>query len=277
MRRGWFVLVIVGLLACCTAAPAWAGPVRPTEPPAAQTRIGAITAALKRDPVYVTDQVPRLLPPGTAGKIKALVGRLGVPVYVVVTLPVRHRDDTEAPSDLEAMVPVLHDRLGKDGVYLVVDPSVGLGDVQQFGGTRRIDVEHAYQAATSELPYEAGLLSVLDRFVEIALSGRARERALHPSPRPESATRRELDAYDRGNHRATVENRTALGVGAGLGGLIVLGLLVGRRIRLAKRPVPGGARARGSQARGGQVRASQGRGSQGRGKRKRPAGQGGKR
>ncbi|MFF0517113.1 hypothetical protein ACFYTC_00280 [Actinomadura nitritigenes] len=263
MRRGWFVLVIGGLLACCTAAPAWAGPVRPAKPPAAQTRIGAITAALERDPVYVTDQVPRLLPPGTAGKIKTLVGRLGVPVYVVVTLPARHRDDdTDAPSDLEAMVPVLHDRLGKDGVYLVTDPSGGLGDVQQFGGTRRIDVEHAYQAATSELPYEAGLLKVLDRFVEIALSGRARERALHPSPRPESATRRELDAYDRGNHRAAVENRTALGVGAGLGGLIVLGLLVGRRIRRGRRPALGGPRGRSAQVRG---------------KRTRPAGRGGKR
>lgn len=261
MRRGWFVLVIGGLLACCIAAPAWAGPVRPAKPPAVRTRIGAITDALRRDPVYVTDQVPRLLPPGTAGKIKALVGRLGVPVYVVVTLPARYReDDSQAPSDLEAMVPVLHDRLGKDGVYLVVDPGGGLGDVQQFGGTRRIDVEHAYQAATSELPYEAGLLSVLDRFVEIALSGRAKERALHPSPRPESATRRELDAYDRGNHRAAVENGTALGVGAGLGGLIVLGLLVGRRIRRGRRPALGGAQGRGAQVRG-----------------KRPAGRGGKR
>ncbi|GAA2169257.1 hypothetical protein [Actinomadura napierensis] len=239
MRRGWFVLVIGGLIACCLTATASAAPA--AKPPAAQTRIGSITAQLKRDPVYVTDQVPRLLPPGTAGKIKALVGRLGVPAYVVVTLPSRVRDDgTEAPSDLESLVPVLHDRLGKDGVYLVVDPSGALGEVQQFGGTRRIDVEHAYQAATSELPYEAGLLSVLDRFVEIALSGHAEERARHPSPRPESATRRELDAYDRGNHRAAVRNDTAFGIGAGLGGLIVLGLLAGRRIRRGRRrPVPG--------------------------------------
>ncbi|MDL4820218.1 hypothetical protein [Actinomadura opuntiae] len=259
MRRGWFVLVIGGLLACCAAVPASAAPVRPVKPPAVQTRIGYITSQLKRDPVYVTDQVPRVLPPGTAGKIKALVGRLGVPVYVVVTLPSRLRnDDTEAPSDLESLVPVLHDRLGKDGVYLVVDPSGALGEVQQFGGTRRIDVEDAYQAATAELPYEAGLLSVLGRFVEIALSGHAKERARHPSPRPESATRRELDAYDRGNHRAAVRNNTAFGVGAGLGGLIVLGLLVGRRIRRGRRrPAPAGTAVRS--------------------KRKRPAGQGGKR
>jgi hypothetical protein len=251
MRRGWFVLLIGGFLACCTAAPAWAAPVRSAKPPAVQTRVGFITAQLKRDPVYVTDQVPRMLPPGTAGKIKALVGRLGVPTYVVVTLPSRLRDDdTEAPSDLESLVPVLHDRLGKDGVYLVTDPSGNLGEVQQFGGTRRIDVEHAYQAATSELPYEAGLLSVLGRFVEIALSGHAQERALHPSPRPESATRRELDAYDRGNHRAAVRNNTAFGVGAGLGGLVVLGLLVGRRVRRGKRrPAPGGRPVRTKQKR----------------------------
>jgi hypothetical protein len=251
MRRGWFVLVIGGLIACCAAAPAAAGPVRPPKPPAVQTRIGFITAQLKRDPVYVTDQVPRMLPPGTAGKIKALVGRLGEPAYVVVTPPSRHRDDdTQAPSDLESLVPVLHDRLGKDGVYIVVDPSGALGDVQQFGGTRRIDVEDAYEAATSELPYEAGLLSVLDRFVEIALSGHAKERALHPSPRPKSATRRELDAYDRGNHEAAVKNGTAFGVGAGLGGLIVLALLVGRRIRRSRRlPASGSKQVRGKQRR----------------------------
>ncbi|MBO2462470.1 hypothetical protein [Actinomadura violacea] len=242
MRRGWFVLVIGGLLACCTAAPAFAGPVRPTGPPAAQTRIGAIVAQLKRDHVYVTDQVPRALPPSTAGEIKALVGRLQVPTYVVVTSPARRSDDdTHAPSDLESLVPVLHDRLGKDGVYMVVDPRGALGDVQQFGGTRRIDVEDAYEAATSELPYEAGLLKVLARFVDIALSGQVQERAHHPSPRPKSAVRRELDAYDRGNHEAAVKNNTALGVGSGLGGLIVLGLLVGRRIhRGRRRPAPPG-------------------------------------
>ncbi|MWA00300.1 hypothetical protein F8568_007925 [Actinomadura sp. LD22] len=241
MRRGWFVLLISVLMACRTAVPASAGPVRAAEPPAAQTRVGFITAQLKRDPVYVTDQVPRSLPPGTAGRIKALVARLGVPTYVVVTLRPRPLDDdSRAPDELESLVPVLHDRLGKDGVYLVTDPSGALGEVQQFGGTRRIDVEHAYQAATAEMPYEAGLLRILGRFVEIALSGHARERALHPSPRPESATRRELDAYDRGNHRAAVKNTTALWIGAGLGGLIVLGLLTGRRIRRGRRrPAPG--------------------------------------
>jgi hypothetical protein len=241
MRRGWFVPVIevIGvLLACCPASPALADRARE---PAPETRIGYLVAQLKHDPVYVTDQVPRALPPGTDRRIKAIVGRLGVPVYVVVTLSagLHRNDDPDAPLDLETLVPVLHDRLGKDGVYMARDPS-GSGSVQEFGGARRIDAEDAYEAATSELPFGTDVPTILTRLVDIALSGQAKERARSPHPRPKSETRRELDAYDRGNHEAAVKNDTAVGIGAGIGGLVVLGLLVlRRRHRNARRFAPG--------------------------------------
>ncbi|TMR07511.1 hypothetical protein ETD83_00605 [Actinomadura soli] len=251
MRPGrLFLLALSGALTCMftgLAGPAAAAPLERADQP---SRADHLAAALRRDPVYVTDHAPRSLPPDAAARIRASVARLGVPAYVAVTPTVGLGEENPADS----LAALLRDRLGKDGVYIVVDPSGGHGEARQFGGSRRLPVDDAWWAAKFELPHDVSAPDMVGRFVDVALSGRARERRDHPRPRPESATRKALNADDEADRRADHVEMAAFGGGAALSGLPLLGLLVVRRVRRGKR--------------------SQGNGSQGRGRRKGKRGRG---
>ncbi|RAY12182.1 hypothetical protein DPM19_26020 [Actinomadura craniellae] len=207
----WLVTVL-GVVSALAA-----GPVNSAhaEPP---TRADVLAARLAKDPVQVTDHAPRELPADTAARIRAAVGRLGVPCYVVVGLP----GLDERPGEL---IPLLRDRLGRDGVYLVTDPAGG-GTARQYGGS--LPVTDAWLAAGRELPYDAGAARHVERFVEILRDPNAGRRIAERwrTPRPE---RRDLsEERDR-------REMAALGGGAVLGGLPVLVLLVvRRRIRRAR-------------------------------------------
>jgi hypothetical protein len=230
MWRGWFVLGVAVLLACAPAA-ASAAPLERAEP---ESRADHIAAALRRDPVYVTDHAPRALPPDTAARIRASVARLGAPVYVAVT-PTSGVGQYNPADSLAAR---LRDRLGKDGIYIVVAPSGGDGEARQFGGSRRLPLEDAWSAANLEMPGDASASDMVARFVEIALSGHARERRDHPSPRPKSKVRKALDADDAADRRASRIEWGVFSGGAVVSGGIILGLLILYRVRSAKKKPP---------------------------------------
>lgn len=225
MWRGWSVLVIGALLACLPA-PAAGAALERAKP---VSRIDHLTAELRRDPVYVTDHAPRALPEDAARRIKKAVARLGVPVYVAVT-PATLVDRYGA----EDLVPLLHDSLNRPGVYIVADPtSTGFSAVQYGGAT--LPVKDAMWAATSELPSDAGAVATIERFVEIVLSGRARERRENAGPRPKSKVRIALDARDRSEREASRTEWRLFAAGTALSGVPVLLLLVWARRRSATR------------------------------------------
>ncbi len=226
MWRGCFVL-LVGLLGAMLSGIPPASAVERAKP---VSRADHIAAALRRDPVYVTDHAPRVLPPDAAARIKASIARLGVPAYVAVTPTTGIGEQN--PGD--SLVALLRDRLRKDGVYIVVDPSGGHGEARQFGGTRRLPVDDAWSAADFELPSDASAPEVIERFVEIALSGRAGERREHPRPAPDSEIRKALDADDAADRRAAYVEWGVFGGAAVLSGGIILGLLIRHRVRRSK-------------------------------------------
>ncbi|WP_141586009.1 hypothetical protein [Actinomadura sp. WMMA1423] len=241
MWRGWAVLLTGLVGAVLLARPAGAAPS--PAPAGAAGRADAIAAALRRDPVYVTDHAPRALPPDSAARIRASVARLGAPAYVAVTPTVGIGREDPA----ESLAALLRDRLGKDGVYIVVAPSGGDGEVRQFGGARRLPLEDAWQAAEFETSYDASAPEVIARFVDIALSGHARERRDHPRPAPKSKVREALDADDAADRRASRVEWGVFGAGAALSGGSILALLVRHRVRSAdraRRPGKNAAKAR---------------------------------
>ncbi|KAB2346491.1 hypothetical protein [Actinomadura rudentiformis] len=220
MWRRRSVLFMEGLAACllvvvCAAIPASASP---------SARADQLAALLRRDPVYVTDHAPRALPADAAARVKRSVARLGVRTFVVVT-PVTYGED-QGPEEL---ISLLHDRLDRDGIYIVVSPNGSGGEVRQFGTGRTLNADDAWIAADLEMPYDAGAVAVIDRFVEIALSGRARERRDNLRPRPPSRTRISLDAHDRAERRAEQREHLAFGAGTALGGVPLLAFLIWRR------------------------------------------------
>jgi hypothetical protein len=225
MWRGWSVLVI-GVLLACLPGPAAAAPVERAKPVG---RADRIAAELRRDPVYVTDHAPRALPADAAERIKKAVGRLGVPTYVAVT-PAMLVDR----YGTEDLVPLLHDGLGRPGLYIVADPtSTGFSAVQY--GSATLPVKDAMYAATSELPTDAGAVATIERFVEIVLSGHARERRENAGPRPKSKVRIALDARDRSEREARQKEWSMFAAGTALSGVAVLLLLLLLRRRSAAR------------------------------------------
>ncbi|TYB41569.1 hypothetical protein [Actinomadura chibensis] len=210
------------------SAPAAAAPAAvPADLP---SRADHLAAALRRDPVYVTDHSPRSLPADAAARIRASAARLGGPVYVAVT-PTTGVGPWNPGDSLAAL---LHDRLRRDGIYIVVPPKGGNGEARQFG-PGRLPVKDAWLAAEFESSTDASAPDVIARFADIALSGEAGERRRHPRPAPKSKTRVELDAYDAADRRADRAERAAFGGGAALSGLPILALLVGLRVRRARR------------------------------------------
>lgn len=97
-----------------TAAPATA---------ADTTQAAHLADRLRANPVYVTDQLPREIPQSTAPDFARLAKGAGVPTYVLV-LADRHNG--------EALLGAVHDRLGRDGVYVLVD-HIGVTDAVAYG------------------------------------------------------------------------------------------------------------------------------------------------
>ncbi|TDE38546.1 hypothetical protein [Actinomadura sp. 6K520] len=226
MRGGWLVLILSGVVLLACPPPAVAR--ERAEPP---SRADHIAAQLRRDPVYVTDHAPRVLPPDAAARIKTAVARLGAPTYVAVTPTVGLSTGRHG----ESLLPLLRDRLRRDGVYLVASPTSPDGEVRQYGGSRRLPLEDAWRAAQNELAYDASTPERIELFVDIALSGRARERAQNPPPRPKSKVRKALDADDAADRRAALVEWGVFGGSAALSGVPLLTFLTLRRVRRGTR------------------------------------------
>ncbi|MEV6756228.1 hypothetical protein [Streptomyces sp. NPDC051214] len=166
-----FLLLIGG------ATPALAAPTAPDD--AAPTQAAALATLLRADPVYVTDQLPRDVPRSTAPQFRKLAQRTKVPTYVLV-LP------DQGGVGGERLLAAVHDRLGRDGLYVLVD-DMGVVDAAAFGV--RAPADDASTVALYELPYDAGPLLKFERFTDvIALGGKkAAERAESAREKNESS------------------------------------------------------------------------------------------
>ena len=137
----------------------------------------------------------------------------------------------------EPLLALLHDRLGTDGVYLVMEPN-GLGLEGVAYGPGALPVKEAQTAALFEVPYDAGPFAQLERYVEILTSGRTVERAAKARKAGEPLSNRD--------RRARQEFWAATG-GTAAGAAVAMGLLHwSLRRRAARRTGRGGRGAGGS-------------------------------
>ncbi|MFF1698275.1 hypothetical protein ACFVXC_32420 [Streptomyces sp. NPDC058257] len=186
--------------AFASAAPTSAAPGTPSATERAQandapTQPAALAAILRSDPVYVTDQLPRDIPRSTAPDFAKLAKRTGVPTYVLV-LP-------EQGVDGDRLLGAVHDRLGRDGLYVLVD-DMGVADAAAFGV--RAPASDASTVSLYELPYDAGPLLSFERFTDVIAQGpeKAAERAEAAREKSEAADgegieKMHIDPVDRDN------------------------------------------------------------------------------
>ncbi|SHM32656.1 hypothetical protein [Streptomyces yunnanensis] len=135
----------------------------------AQSQSAYLAEQLRRDPVYISDQLPRSVPRSTAPAFAAEAKRLHVPTYLVV-LPLH----TSGGPD-SGLLAGIHDRLGRKGLYVSLS-EMGLMDVQTYG----VSVPGAQDAQTAtsyEMPTDATPREEFRHFVDVLTSGQANQRA----------------------------------------------------------------------------------------------------
>ncbi|SBT88585.1 hypothetical protein GA0115233_1003107 [Streptomyces sp. DI166] len=165
--RAFFVL---GVLAALFATFAAATPAR-----AADTQAAYLADRLRENPVYVSDQLPREVPKSMTPDFAEVAKRTGVPTYVIV-LP------SGAVND-DGLLGAVHDRLGKDGLFVIVDDS-SVSYAEAFGV--RAPADDALTICLYELPYDAHPLDEFELFAEVIAQG------------PEKAAQRADAARDKG-------------------------------------------------------------------------------
>jgi hypothetical protein len=182
-----------------TGPAAYAAGPRPTPAPRpVVTRADHIAGQLAHDPVFITDEAPRDLTPDDATRIRAAVRRMPAPTYTAVVAEVDEQKDPEGTP--ERLIAILHDKLRRNGVYLVI-PSTGIGiTAEQFGVN--LPLEPASREVTFSQPYNAGAARAIERFVDDIRSGQAQARyekvyaksrtGWDPKPYPEARDRGDL-------------------------------------------------------------------------------------
>lgn len=147
-------------------------PANATPRPDVVTKAEYIAGQLAHDPVFIDDDVPRDVSPSDAAKIRATIRRMPTPTYLAVVAETDTQNDPQ--GDPERLIALLHDRLGRDGVYLVMS-SDGIGvTAGQFGTS--LPLHAASSEVTFYEPYNAGPVRTIARFVDDIRSGQAQQR-----------------------------------------------------------------------------------------------------
>ncbi|KUN26566.1 hypothetical protein AQJ23_15525 [Streptomyces antibioticus] len=154
------LLAVLAILAFLVTLFATATPTAQASPSSPDTQAAYLAEQLRANPVYVTDQLPREIPKSTTPAFTKLAKRTGVPTYVLV-LPME-------ATDGEALLGTVHDRLGKDGLYVLIDDS-SVTDATAYGVSAPAD--DAVTTAQYELPFDAGPLRSFERFVDVIAEG----------------------------------------------------------------------------------------------------------
>lgn len=191
------------------------------------TQAAYLAAQLRTDPVYVTDQLPREIPQSTARDFAKVAQRTGVPTYVLV-LP------AQATTGV-GLLDAVHDRLGKDGLYVLIDEST-VTEAEAYGV--RAPAKDAATAAFYELPYDAGPLRSFERFADAIAQGAEKAAARAESAREKyNAGDEPADLYIGPSDR---ENQSTL-TGVAITGVPLLMLLLVPYVRRWWRRRPGAA------------------------------------
>jgi hypothetical protein len=187
------------------------------------TKADYIAAQLAHDPVFITDAAPRDITPKDAQRIRAAIKRMPVPTYAAVVAETDEQHDPQGTPD--RLIALLHDKLGRNGVYLVV-PSSGIGvTAEQFG--ENLPLQPAEREVTFSQPYNAGPARSIERFVDNIRSGQAQER--FEKVYAKSKTGWDPKPYREADDEADLAQQAGVYSGMALALLAALGIGIRRR------------------------------------------------
>ncbi|NDU71058.1 hypothetical protein GWI34_00245 [Actinomadura sp. DSM 109109] len=187
-----------------------------------------LAAALRRSPVYVDPSLASALPTAARRALVARLRKAPVPVFVVLVPIVKGGTWT----DDEQLATVVHDRLGRDGVFVTFDDDSQDLRAREWGGEHGAD-RAAWAIALDRDMDDAPLAQRLDRLADLIVSGRGRQEYARVSAELEKRYRaRHGNSPSEGGDGGGL----ALPLGAGAAGAAVAGaagFLLWRRRRMA--------------------------------------------
>ncbi|MFE7492664.1 hypothetical protein [Kitasatospora sp. NPDC057541] len=189
------------------------------------SRSERLAEELRKNPVYVSAALPRRLPRSLAPEIAAVAERTGVPTYVLAL-----------PDGDAALLALVHDRLGADGLYVLI---AGYGHITASAFGVDVPIDDARRISLYGTPYGAEPLAAFKNFVDAVASGKdpaaAKAQELYDRYHDSDRRRLYISSTDRQNQNLLL----GLAVVVFPGLVLALGLYLSRRRPRASGPGPG--------------------------------------
>ncbi|MEV0370026.1 hypothetical protein AB0I10_09400 [Streptomyces sp. NPDC050636] len=204
-----------------------------------RARIDRVSDGLRRDPLYVDPESPSELDAAERAHLREQLRSLDIPVLVVA---VPTSLDDESKGNTELLAKSLHDRLHRDALFVIADPTSGMINLANHGA--RIDDTYLIELPR-DLKYSSSADPRLGPRLERLLSFVAKAPPAAPGhvpyvpPRPEDPVKaKALHGIFAGDFDAGLLTGTFLA--SLIFGLVAAGCAVGRAVRHHVRPAPSG-------------------------------------
>ncbi|MFI0408412.1 hypothetical protein [Actinomadura sp. 3N508] len=193
-----------------------------------------LAAALRRSPVYVDPSIASALPDAERRGLIAKFKQAPAPIYVVLVPLVTGG----TWADAEQLVTVVHDRLGRDGIFITLREDSQDLTAREWGGDHQAR-DAAWAVTLDRTMRDATLAARLSRVTDLIIAGTGKQEYDRVSAEIDRRSKERREAANRtGEPRAgrTDDDGLALPLGAGAAGLAVVGMggfLLWRRRRMA--------------------------------------------
>ncbi|WP_433461600.1 hypothetical protein [Spirillospora sp. CA-128828] len=190
-----------------------------------------LAAALRRSPIHVDPSLASALPTAERRKLIAKLKKAPAPVFVVLVPIVKGG----TWADADQLATVVHDRLGRDGIFITFDDATEDLTAREWGGDHQAR-DAAWAVTLDRTMDDAPLAARLSRIADLIISGTGKQEYDRISA--------EIDKRYNARHSAEPKDTTqaddggglalplgAAGAGAAVAG--VAGFLLWRRRRMA--------------------------------------------
>lgn len=157
----YLVLAVMSLL---PAAPAAAAP--------GDSRAVQLTRELRRDPVYVSPSLSRVVTPEQIAELRRQVAAMPYPTFVAIVPSFPEEPGNRLFGDL---ITILRERLGRDGLYVIHDGSGYQLAAEAFGVRTRGEINRVGSLALDAVPTRDGPIPRVRFALDHLASGRQAE------------------------------------------------------------------------------------------------------
>lgn len=214
MRSLLLALASAAALLAASASPASAADDAAGLSSPGRSRIALFADALREDRVFVSPSLSRIATRGELAALRREVAAMPVPTYVVVAPTF-----TNEPEGFQQRAALLHDRLGREGVY-VVAAETGSIDAAAFGVRTRVPADTAATDASIAVHRREG------PFARVRQALREMRTGVRPAAGVEAERRFRRQLDDGGSGEAGADLPTWLVLALAFAGGLALPLVV---------------------------------------------------